>query len=140
MAIQGVNDGANFGRAMIAPPGGSEVDLKQADDLATIGKLSKDFESIFLEIVLKSMRDAVPKTELLGKSNGEDIFKSMLDGEYSKQIAEQKMSGIAKNIEEQLLKAYETQQQADASRGQAVYDKAAKSGIISTMVAPPGLK
>ena len=102
--------------------------------------MSQEFESLFLEIVLKSMRDAVPKSELMGRSNGEDIFKSMLDGEYSKQMAAQKFSSIGQSVEEELLRAYRAGRQAEESRGQAAYGKAAQNGVASAAAAISGLK
>ena len=72
-------------------------------DKGEIKKLANEFEAIFLQIMLKSMRDAVPKSELVDGGNGEDIFRTMLDSEYAKSMAEQRTSGIAQNIENQLL-------------------------------------
>jgi len=70
-----------------------------SDDKATIAKLSEEFESIFTEIMLKSMRDSVDKSGLIDGGNGEDVFKGMLDSEYSKSMAAQRQSGIADAIE-----------------------------------------
>ena len=76
---------------------------RKAKDAAEIKKLSQDFEAIFLQIVLKSMRDSVQKSGLVDGGNGEEIFKSMLDSEYSKSMAKQGSSGLAKSIESFLL-------------------------------------
>ena len=139
MTVQGINGSVPRGQAMVAPPGASESDLQQGDDIATIGKLSQEFESLFLEIVLKSMRDAVPKSELFGRSNGEDIFRSMLDGEYAKQMAAQKFSSLGQSIEEQLLKAHQMGRQTEVARGQAAYEKAAGAGssVMYSLQASP---
>lgn len=83
----------------------------QDGDREQIKKLSEDFEAIFLELMLKSMRDTVPKGELFDGGNGEDIFRSMLDSEYAKSMASQRFSGIANAIEKSLL-----QQVEDATR------------------------
>jgi Rod binding domain-containing protein len=42
-------------------------DAKMANDVKEIKKLSEQFESIFLEIVLKSMRDSVQKSEFMNE-------------------------------------------------------------------------
>ena len=68
-----------------------------------IQKLSEQFESIFLGIVLKSMRKAVPDSGLVKKGNGEEIFRSMLDTEYSKSLAAQRTTGLSKSIENHLM-------------------------------------
>lgn len=68
--------------------------------------VAEDFESLFLGIVLKSMRDTVQKSGLLDGGNAEDIYASMLDDEYAKSMAAQRHTGIADNIEEFLLRSY----------------------------------
>jgi len=79
----------------------------QGDDgeLRKIRELSNDFESIFLEIVLKSMRDTVPKDGLMSGGNAEDIYRSMLDSEYAKNMAQQRVTGIADQIERFMLQS-----------------------------------
>lgn len=78
-------------------------DAKMANDVKEIKKLSEQFESIFLEIVLKSMRDSVQKSEFMNGGSGEDIFRSMLDSEYAKNISQQRTTGLADSIERHLL-------------------------------------
>ena len=53
------------------------------------------------------MRSSVQKGGLIDGGNGEDIFKGMLDSEYSKAMADQRSSGIADSIEKHLLQAYD---------------------------------
>jgi len=77
------------------------------NDINQIKKLAGEFESIFTELVLKSMRSSVQKGGLIDGGNGEDIFKGMLDSEYSKAMADQRSSGIADSIEKHLLQAYD---------------------------------
>jgi flagellar protein FlgJ len=64
-----------------------------------IRKVAEEFESLFLGIVLKSMRDTVQDSGLLGNSNATKIYTSMLDDEYSKIIASNRHTGIAESIE-----------------------------------------
>ena len=68
-------------------------------------KAAEDFESLFLNIVLKAMRDTVPKSGLIDGGNAEDIYKGMLDEEYSKMMAQQRHTGLADNIEAFMLQA-----------------------------------
>lgn len=65
---------------------------------AEIKKLSEEFESIFLGLVLKSMRDSVQKSGLIDGGNAENIYRSMLDDEYAKQMAAQHHTGLADQI------------------------------------------
>jgi flagellar protein FlgJ len=57
------------------------------------------FESMFMQMVLKSMRDATPKTE--GGGPGGDTFTGMLDQQMAKQFAG-RPQGLADMIEKQL--------------------------------------
>ena len=66
---------------------------------AEIKKVAEEFESLFLGLVLKSMRDTVQKSGLIDGGNAEDIYRSMLDTEYTKIMAEQRTTGIADSIQ-----------------------------------------
>lgn len=72
---------------------------------AEIKKVADEFESLFLNLVLKSMRNTVQKSGFVDGGNAEDIYRSMLDDEYSKMMAEQRHTGIATQIEGFLLEA-----------------------------------
>ena len=83
------------------------LEKNKINDIKQIKKLANEFESIFTELMLKSMRGSVQKGGLIDGGNGEDIFKGMLDSEYSKSMSEQRSSGIADSIEKHLLQAYD---------------------------------
>lgn len=68
-----------------------------------VKKVAKDFESLFLEIVLRSMRNTVPKSGLIDGGNAEDIYRSLLDSEYAKTMSSTGHSGLAAQIEKQIL-------------------------------------
>ena len=96
-------------------------------DRATTKKAAEDFESLFLNIVLKSMRDTVQKSGLIDGGNAEDIYRSMLDDEYSKIMAAQRHTGLADNIEEFLLNSQAQIRAAEPAKIQALqaYQKSA---------------
>lgn len=77
---------------------------KDAAEREAIKKAAKDFEAVFLGILMKSMRDSVQKSGLMDGGNSEEIYQSMLDTEYTKQMADQNFTGLSKAIEEQLLR------------------------------------
>jgi flagellar protein FlgJ len=74
-------------------------------DIKKVKQLAKDFESIFLEQMFKSMRSSVQKSGLIDGGNAEEIYTSMLDSEYAKQMSQQSASGLADMIERQLLQS-----------------------------------
>jgi flagellar protein FlgJ len=59
------------------------------------------FESLFMNMVVKSMRDATPKAE--GSSSGQDTFTGMLDQQFAKQFAG-RPGGLADMLEKQLTR------------------------------------
>lgn len=79
------------------------LDINAQTEQEAIKKLSQEFESVFLGLVLKSMRDTVPKSGLIDGGNGEAVFSSMLDTEYAKAMSKQGSAGLSEMIEKQLL-------------------------------------
>ncbi len=77
---------------------------KEDSEKLAIKKAAQDFEAVFLGILTKSMRESVQKSDLMGDGNAEGMYQSMLDTEYTKQMANQNFTGLAKSIEEQLLR------------------------------------
>jgi len=89
-----------------------ESDASRARQLAVRGDnargartVAREFEAMFVGMMLKSMRDTVGKNELTGGGKGEEIFQSMLDQEYATAIAtSQGGVGLAAMIEKQLVR------------------------------------
>lgn len=107
----------------------AQVNQKTPQDVEEIKKLSKEFESIFMEIVLKSMRETVDKSKFIDGGNGEQIFQSMLDAEYAKNLANQNMTGLSSSIEGHLTRLMEGSGKIDEVRksaGRAQYNKQIK--------------
>lgn len=67
------------GKLLVAPKAGSED--------AALKRACREFESILLAQMLKKMRESVPKSDLFGSREKEEIFQSMLDEEVAKEIA-----------------------------------------------------
>ncbi|MBI3584558.1 MAG: rod-binding protein [Nitrospinae bacterium] len=74
-------------------------------DEKKLKKLTADFESVFLYYVLKTMRDTVPKSGFIDGKNGEEIYRSMIDQEVAKSMADKRESGISDMLFKQLKKA-----------------------------------
>lgn len=75
-------------------------------------KISQDFESLFVGMMLKSMRATVPEDKLAGGGRAEETFRSMLDQEYATAAARRGGIGIATMVEKELLKRYQGVPQA----------------------------
>lgn len=74
--------------AKINKPQASAKDIKAAQDL----------ESYFVHFLLKEMRKTIPKSDLFGDSNSEEIYVDMLDQQIAQNIALAGGLGLAKKI------------------------------------------
>jgi murein DD-endopeptidase MepM/ murein hydrolase activator NlpD len=61
-----------------------------------------EFESLFINQMMKSMRETIGKSELFHGGNAEDIYTSMLDTELSKSMAKSGGIGLADMLLRQL--------------------------------------
>jgi Rod binding domain-containing protein len=59
--------------------------------------------------MLKSMRDTVPKEGIMSGGSAEEVYRGMLDSEYSKVMADQQKTGLAETITRQLLESMQKQ-------------------------------
>jgi flagellar protein FlgJ len=66
-----------------------------------LAKVAKQFEAVFIEMMLKQMRAATPGNEIFG-SNGEDTYRSLFDRQMAVQMSRHESMGLAPMIEEQL--------------------------------------
>jgi flagellar protein FlgJ len=79
----------------------STTSAGNADD-KKLRQACKDFESVFLGYVLKSMRKTVEKSDLMGSGQEEEIYQGMMDDEICKTAAESNSVGIADALYNQL--------------------------------------
>ena len=70
-------------------------------DEERLKKACVDFEAIFIQQILKSMRQTVLRSDLFGKGTERDILESLLDQEWSKGLARRGM-GLGKVLYQQL--------------------------------------
>jgi flagellar protein FlgJ len=64
----------------------------------------QDFETVFIHMMLKNMRNTIPKDGLIPKSFSQEVFEDMLDEHLSKKIAKHQGLGLAKDMYDQLSK------------------------------------
>ncbi len=73
----------------------------KAGDPAAAKEVARQFESLFMQMVLKSMRDAVPR-EGLFDNNASRLYESLHDQQLSLQLGGGRGLGLAAMIEKQL--------------------------------------
>lgn len=81
---------------------GAKTPEEKAAAMKKLEKVSRDFESVFLGYLLKTMRDTVPKSDFFGHTREQEIFGSMRDEEMAKGMAKAGGIGLAKMMVEQL--------------------------------------
>ena len=75
---------------------------KGVSDDAKLRESANDFEAIFIQQMLKSMRKTSFESDLLPKSEGEKVFQSLLDEQYALLSAKSGSLGLAEMIYQQL--------------------------------------
>ena len=78
--------------------------LKASGDEAKVRQFSKDFESLFVQRLLKEMRKSMPKGGLFEKSLSMEWFEDMFYESISKEVAKEKGIGMGAVIYEQLTR------------------------------------
>ena len=71
--------------------GGTE----SAEENRKLKSACAEFESFFIQYLLKEMRETVPTSGLMSGGNAESIYTSMLDAELSKAVADTGGIGLA---------------------------------------------
>lgn len=75
----------------------------RTDPKAAAKKAATQFEALFMQMVLKSMRDATPKSGLLGGDSAHDTYTAMLDQQLATKMAASG-TGLADTIARQLTR------------------------------------
>jgi len=71
----------------------------------TVDKVAEQFESIFINMMLKSMRDATQRSGLMDSQAGR-MYESMFDQEVSMHLAKSGSLGLAEKIKEQIQRSH----------------------------------
>ena len=77
-------------------------ETKGVTDDAKLREAANDFEAIFIQQMLKTMRKTSFESDLLPKSEGEKVFQSLLDEQYSQLSAKSGSLGFGEMIYQQL--------------------------------------
>jgi len=65
----------------------------------------REFESLFVNMMLKTMRDTVEKSGLVDGGQAEDIFSDMLYDEYARDMTKNAGFGFADTVYRELARA-----------------------------------
>ena len=95
----------------------------QIDSEKDMEKVARDFESVFVNKLLESMRKAVPKSGLLD-SSALDMYQSMMDQEMAKSMSERKGMGLGEMVYKDLSRLDKV------FRGESISSSSIKMPII----------
>ncbi len=90
----------HLGESPLAQARNAENRRGEIADLRALERACKDFESIFVYTLLKTMRQSLPKPEEAGM--GRDVYTSMGDLEVARFVAEGRGIGLGDLLFEQL--------------------------------------
>ena len=95
----------------------------QLDSEKDMEKVARDFESVFVNKLLESMRKAVPKSGLID-SSALDMYQSMMDQEMAKNMSERKGMGLGEMVYKDLSRLDKVY------RGESISSSSIKMPII----------
>jgi murein DD-endopeptidase MepM/ murein hydrolase activator NlpD len=72
-------------------------------EAAKLEKAASEFEALFINHMLKTMRESSMKSDLFGDGKGEELYTSMLDSELSKVMSSGDGIGLKRALMSQLL-------------------------------------
>ena len=99
--------------ASAVPTTGISTDTSRLGSRANLEKAGKQFESVFVGMMMKSMRQAHLSNELF-ESKGLDTFREMQDQKVAQSMADTAPLGIGKAMVDFLSKAQAAAEQAAA--------------------------
>ena len=77
-------------------------EIKGVSNDAKLRETASEFEAIFIQQMLKTMRETSFESDLLPKSEGEKLFRSLLDEQYANLSAKSGSLGLGEMIFQQL--------------------------------------
>lgn len=94
---------------MIGKVGPAPLSARDAKLLETAQQL----EGVFVQQLMKAMRETVPEGGILPTGNGEEIFTAMFDERVAQAAASQQEGGLSAALFRQLRAAYEASRESN---------------------------
>ena len=105
----------------------NNLKLKAGQDAkGAIKEAAKQFESLFMREIIKSMREATTKSGLMEDSAGENMATDMLDQQMAVQMTGLP-GGLSEAIERQLARQMDPSSNGAAAKGVSAYQRAARN-------------
>jgi len=89
---------------------------KVAIEKYKLKKACKEFEAIFIEYMLKTMRRSIPKANLFKRESAEEIYTFLFDQKIAEKLAESKGLGLSDILYKELVKLIPERTESKKSR------------------------
>ena len=110
-----------------APAAAPERAAKKIDE-KKLKQAGEDFEALFLNQLLQSLRRTVIKSRIMGDAPGKEVYQSLFDRELSKKMAHQGGLGLGKLLVQKVLE----KEKSRAVQLPSPYQKPAPEGRVET--------
>ncbi|MBW2061046.1 MAG: rod-binding protein [Deltaproteobacteria bacterium] len=91
----------------------------EQERLARLKESCADVESLFISILLKTLRQTIPVNGLLPKSSGRNVYESMFDQQVSIFLSQGKGIGLGQMLYQQMLRQNDLNRPEETERGEA---------------------
>ena len=98
---------------------GAENTARQPEENEGLRKVAQEFEAIFTNYIMKTMRESVPKSGLMGESKDLEFFTGMMDTEVANRASKGRGTGLADIIYKQLVQRHGDLKELPNLRGKA---------------------
>ncbi len=88
-----------------------------AADQKKIKKSAQDFEGFFIGQMMQTMTEGLETDSYFGGGHGEEMWRSMLNQEYGKEVAKSGRLGISNTVMTSMLRAQEERTKAQMQAG-----------------------
>lgn len=88
----------------------------KAEEDARLKKACQEMESVFLNLLLKTMRDTVPKSEFGGNRQHTETMQSLMDMEMTRNMAAAGGTGIAAMMYRNITQAASARKSGEAGK------------------------
>ncbi len=80
---------------------------REGADMEKVRQAGQDFEAFFVGQMMEQMMAGIESDSMFGGGQGEDVWRSMLNQEYGKEVAKSGRLGIADHVMATMLQAQE---------------------------------
>lgn len=122
--------------------GTGAADGSKTEDDPRLRKVAQEFEAIFLNYIMKNMRNTVPKSELMGDGKDMEFFTGLMDTEVSRQASQGRGTGLSDTIYQQLARRHGTLESLPDLKSHAalpVIPNQVGAGMQAPVARPDGL-